>query len=172
MAVVAALLGLLMARPPWQQFQAAADAFPWGLAASIPLLVALVLMVRYPVGPLRGLLKLTEEMIVPMFGQCSLVDLALIALAAGVGEEMLFRGAVQEAISHRFNPLTGLLAASTLFGLMHPISTTYVALAGLIGLYLGCLFQATGSLIAPITAHAVYDFLALAYLVRRPLSPR
>jgi len=58
------------------------------------------------------------------------------------------------------------LIASVLFGLFHPITPTYAALAAAIGLYLGWLWLACGNLLTPIVTHALYDFLALAYLVK------
>ena len=39
-------------------------------------------------------------------------------------------------------------------------------LAGLIGLYLGWLWLAVGNLLVPIVVHALYDFVALMYLVK------
>ena len=39
-------------------------------------------------------------------------------------------------------------------------------LAGLIGLYLGWIWLASGNLLTPMVTHGVYDFLALAYLVK------
>ena len=60
----------------------------------------------------------------------------------------------------------GLIAGGVLFGLAHCITPTYALLAGLIGLYLGWLWIATGNLLVPITTHAVYVFLALVYLIR------
>ncbi|MFC1597814.1 lysostaphin resistance A-like protein, partial [Planctomycetota bacterium] len=60
----------------------------------------------------------------------------------------------------------GLAVAAILFGLAHPITPGYVLLAGLMGLYLGWLQITCGNLLVPIMAHAVYDFLALVYLVK------
>jgi membrane protease YdiL (CAAX protease family) len=34
------------------------------------------------------------------------------------------------------------------------------------GLYLGILFQLTGNLLAPVVAHATYDFVALLWVSR------
>jgi membrane protease YdiL (CAAX protease family) len=61
-----------------------------------------------------------------------------------------------------------------LFGLAHPMSTTYVVLATVVGVYLGGLLLVTDNLLAPIVAHAAYDFVALVYLVRHrfPIAPR
>ena len=59
-----------------------------------------------------------------------------------------------------------LLLASLLFGLAHAITRTYVVLATVFGIYLGWLWTASGNLLVPIVAHALYDFVALSALVR------
>jgi hypothetical protein len=53
-----------------------------------------------------------------------------------------------------------------MFGLAHFISLMYAVLAALIGLYLGILFIAFDNLAVPVIVHALYDFVALTYLVR------
>ena len=105
-----------------------------------------------------------------MFRGCRLAELALIAALAGIGEEMLFRGVIQPAVAGAIGGphgvWLGLLIAAILFGSLHPITLTYALLAGLIGLYLGWIWLASGNLLTPMVTHGVYDFLALAYLVK------
>ena len=61
---------------------------------------------------------------------------------------------------------TSLVIASLLFGLMHPITRTYAVICMLVGLYLGGIWMFTNNLFVPIFIHALYDFLALVYLLR------
>jgi len=138
-----------------------------GLLAALPMLAGLWLSRRFPVGPLAGLKKLLDEVLIPLFRSASTAELAVISLLAGLGEELLFRGVIQAALADRLGAAAGLVIASAIFGLAHAVSTTYAVLAALIGLYLGWLWLATGNLLVPITAHAVYDFLALVLLTRR-----
>ncbi len=151
-----------------------AAAAGWGLLAAVPLLVMLVLMTHYPIGPLGELTRVVDRLLVPLFAETTLIEMLLISLAAGVGEEMLFRGLMQQGIAQWFGPPYGLwialAVASVVFGACHWITTTYAVLATGIGLYLGWLFVATDNLLAPIVAHAAYDFVALWYLVK--LRPR
>jgi membrane protease YdiL (CAAX protease family) len=128
------------------------------------MVLLLLLLVHFPIGPLRDLKSLADRLVREVFEECGWPQLAVIALAAGFGEELLFRGVVQHAIAERCGPTVALVLASLIFGLAHPLSTTYVVLAGLIGLYLGWLWLATDNLLVPILAHAAYDFLALVYL--------
>jgi membrane protease YdiL (CAAX protease family) len=53
------------------------------------------------------------------------------------------------------------VASAVAFGLMHPVTPTYIVLATLIGIYLGGLVIWTGNLLVAIAAHAVYDAVHL-----------
>ena len=81
------------------------------------------------------------------------VNIVLVALSAGVGEEALFRGALQ--------PHLGLAWTALLFGLAHPLSWAYIAYASLAGLVLGGLVEATGSLLPAMVCHTVVDAILL-----------
>src|SRR4029453_5619099 len=144
-----------------QQLQAIA----WGLLATLPLLAALFVIDRFPLGPLRKLRDKAQSLILGMFGGASVLQLAVVALAAGVGEELLFRGLIQAGLSRLiggpYGTLIGLALASAIFGVCHWLDTTYAVLAGLAGAYFGWLFLASGSLVTPIVAHAAVGFLAL-----------
>jgi membrane protease YdiL (CAAX protease family) len=91
----------------------------------------------------------------------------MISLAAGLGEEALFRGVLQSVLTQAFSPSVGLVAASLLFGFAHCVTRAYVVFATLFGLYLGWLTIINDNLLAPIVAHTLYDFAALKYLVKR-----
>ncbi len=161
-------LGWLLGQPPWKTLHWNIAGAGWGIPASLPMMIVFLVCLRWPLGPLARIKMVSYEVIRPWFGSCTLFDLAVISLMAGVGEELLFRGVIQEAISNRFHPLVGLAATSLLFGFLHPLTPGYVVLAGLLGAYLGCLQLITGNLLVVIIAHALYDFFGLVYLVRGP----
>jgi membrane protease YdiL (CAAX protease family) len=145
-------------------------AIGWGLAATLPLLAALLAIDRLPIAPLRRVREIATAALLEMFGGASVLQLAAVSLAAGWGEELLFRGLVQGGLSRliggQFAPWIAVGLASLLFGVCHWLNTTYAILAMLAGVYFGVTYLATGTLLAPMTAHAVYDFLALLYLVQ------
>ncbi len=171
-------LGRWLGCPPLDTFQWTLSGAALGALAGLPMLLLLVGAVRFRIWPFSDLLRVVDELLAPLFRHCRVVELAVISAVAGLGEEMLFRGVVQKAaarwVGGPLEDAAGLLAAAILFGLLHPITLSYVVLAGLMGLYLGWLWLATDNLLVPITAHAVYDFLALVYVVkvRRPGQKR
>jgi hypothetical protein len=117
--------------------------------------------------PIRRLSRLLDGIVRSLFAEARLVDLALVSCLAGVGEEAFFRGAVQSALARWMNEWAALFAASMLFGAAHLVSPAYAVLAGLAGAYLGWLYLESDNLIVPMISHALYDFLALAYVLRR-----
>jgi membrane protease YdiL (CAAX protease family) len=174
MAVVAVPLGWLFSEPPLETFAWSWAALGWGLAGIVPPLGLFWFCLVCPWRPFRHLVSVVEEHLLPLFRTLGLLEIAVICLLAGLGEEMLFRGVVQAGLADlatgwlgRTPALwLGLLLAGALFGLAHAITLTYLVLAALIGVYLGGLWLLSGNLLAPIAAHAGYDFLALVYLAR------
>lgn len=103
-----------------------------------------------------------ERALAELLGRLSLSECWLLAVASSVGEEALFRGALQ--------PQVGLVAASLIFGLAHFVPrrdlipwTLFSVVAGFL---LGALFEATGNLTAPIVAHLVINGVNLRAVTR------
>jgi membrane protease YdiL (CAAX protease family) len=166
-------LGRLLGQPALERLEWRASDGLRGIAASLPLLALFFLLMRGPVGPFTRVKRFLDDVVRPLLGACTLLDLAVLSLVAGVGEEMLFRGVLQGALGRWFGPWVGMAVAGLLFGLAHPITLTYAVAAAAIGIYFGWLLIATDNLLVVITAHAFYDFVALAYLlrIRRPEPP-
>ncbi|HWG47668.1 MAG TPA: CPBP family intramembrane glutamic endopeptidase [Gemmataceae bacterium] len=165
----ASLLGWMTKQPPLLHFAWTWQAVLWGVIATIPLVIFFILFLCWPIGPLRRIQRFSEQVIRPLLAPCSLLDLFGISLLAGLGEEMLFRGVLQEAFTTWFNVWVGVIVASVLFGVLHSITFTYALLAALMGVYLGCVFRfADHNLLAVILTHALYDFVVLLWLMRGP----
>ena len=134
--------------------------------AAVPLLLGLRWILTSDMKSVRRLLALVVEELGPLLAPRSPLQLVLLAALAGFAEEILFRGVIQAGLARVLPESGALVVASAAFGLAHFITPTYAILAGLAGLYLGGLFLFQGSLVAPIVAHAVYDVVALNYVVR------
>ncbi|MCK0163682.1 CPBP family intramembrane glutamic endopeptidase [Marinobacter sp. S6332] len=94
--------------------------------------------------------------------------LILLSVFAGVGEELLFRGAVQGWLAEYVGSTAAVLAASLLFGLAHYVSFTYFVIATGLGMVLGMAYAITDSLLLVMVWHGVYDMIALFCLLRFP----
>jgi len=166
LAPLSLLLGWLLGHHPLADFGWSLRDALLGAAAAVPLVLAFLAMMRWPIGPFRRLRKFCDEEVTPLFAESSWSEIALVSLAAGVGEEMLCRGVLQAAFCAWLGTRWGLAISSIVFGLLHPISIIYVAIAGFIGLYLGTIWILNQNLLTVMVTHAVYDFAALGYLIR------
>jgi membrane protease YdiL (CAAX protease family) len=92
-------------------------------------------------------------------------DVLILAVASSIGEELLFRGALQ--------PWLGIVPTAAIFALLHVgpglrfLPWTLSALV--VGSGFGLLAMEMGDLGAPIAAHFVVNYLNLGYIVRTEL---
>ena len=140
---------------PWPR-----DAALGVAAAGVLAVINWALLCRVPaVAGVRAIRRLCWGTLRPLFAAVSVRDVVVISVAAGVGEELLFRGTLQ--------PEVGLVAASVIFGLLHMGgrgTLVFGCWVMAMGAALGWLAVWTGGLLAPVVAHAVYDAAAIAYL--------
>lgn len=153
-----------------------------GLLATVPMLGVFCLVELAPGRTFQTLRTIVHMLIGTLVRSVGPAELALLSVAAGLSEEVFFRGFIQAGLQQLLpehglvlgmpweSPVVAIVIAAILFGLAHPLSLSYTILTTLLGIYLGALFHWTGNLLIPIVAHAVYDFIVLVYLahVRRP----
>ena len=138
-----------------------------GLGVAVGTIMAVtVIPIVHSGGKLLREIRHDLDLVVLLFKKCTVVDLAIVSLLAGVCEEMLFRGLLQTWLTSLMNPHIAILLVALLFGLVHAISRSYVVFATILGLILGYLYYYTDSLASVMIAHAVYDFVALYYGTR------
>lgn len=96
-----------------------------------------------------------------LLGPLRAVEVLVISATSGIGEELLFRGALQ--------PWIGLVPAAILFALLHPPLTPglrawpWMALGA--GLWMGLLAHWTGGMVAPIGFHSALNAGNMAWIV-------
>lgn len=137
------------------------------LVATLPLLASLLAL---PVGRWQWADELTglvRRFLRILFRNARPGAIVLVSVLAGLGEELLFRGVIQAGLTATWNPVIGILLASLLFGAAHAVSISYFVLAALMGLYLGLLYHWTGNLLVPVIVHALYDWVAIHFYLRR-----
>ena len=148
--------------------QVAGVRFAWGRPVRDVIIGAIVgaglgaaniAMLQRPRGIWKAMRMAIDEVLIPTFVGLSRSQIVGLSVAAGIGEELFFRGFLQ--------PVAGLLAASLAFGAAHVAGARMVAFgvwAAGMGLVLGGLVVATGGIVAAIVAHACYDVMAFNYL--------
>ncbi len=141
------------------------------LAATVPLLVFVYRGMRTEFAFFARFRELIRETIVPLFASCSPLEILLISIMAGIGEEVFFRGFLQGSLGRVVNPWIALALVSVLFGVVHMVSIGYAIVAGLLGAYLGMLLLLTGNLFVAVAVHTLFDFVALLVISRMTLSP-
>jgi len=153
-----------------------------GFDASLPFLVKGILW-SFPLGllavaldvvedrfdALKEVTKATQSSVLSLLGGTfkplvgTITALALGA-AAGIGEEMLFRGVMQFELGSKLgSEVLAVGITSIVFGALHAVTPLYAGLAALASVYFGWLYLATGNLMVPIVTHAFYDWAALLY---------
>lgn len=159
---VASALGWWLEIDPLLHFAWDRNGLITGLASAVPMFGLFVVAYRFPLGPFRRIKQFLLEALGPSLVACRWYDLLLVAMIAGIGEELLFRGVL--------HPKLGIWGSNVVFGLVHFITPVYAVTAGLIGVYLGWLFDFSENLLAPILAHGLYDFLAFLVVAREARS--
>lgn len=88
----------------------------------------------------------------------------LACIAAPVIEEAIFRGALYSHLRLKHSALWSALVSSFLFAVIHPQGYAALPTLGAIAMVLAILREWRGALIAPMTAHALNNFLATMML--------
>jgi hypothetical protein len=170
LVIVAILLGAIFGIAPLRTFRFDIPGLVAGASATLPMLAVLGLLWRSHAGFVREIRLRVEEVVALMFRDASIGEIAMVCVAAGLGEEALFRGFVQGGLEAWLGTWPALALASAIFGIAHPVTPAYIAIAAVIGAYLGGIWIWSGNLIVPVLAHALYDFVALVAMVRRHRS--
>lgn len=112
----------------------------------------------------RSVLSLLGGTFKPVLG---LIVALCLGLVAGIGEELLFRGILQQAVLVERVGLPSNVAiglASIIFGLLHAVTPLYAGLATLASIYFGVLFvNYDVNILVPMACHALYDVGAVYF---------
>ncbi len=102
---------------------------------------------------------LLKKEMMPLFSRLTVMDSILVSLASGLCEEIFFRGILETT--------GGIALSATCFGLAHLPSFyyfPYAVWALLVGLVMSFVMSGSGSIIAPIVAHALVNFISINVL--------
>lgn len=160
-------LGWLAGIDPTKHLHFGWRAVGTGLLALVPMFALLALALVSKATPFARVRTVVQEVLGPSLTACRWYDLILLALLAGTCEELLFRGVLQPWME-AWGATAGLVASNLVFGLLHAVTPTYALATAALGLVLGWSLDAGGDrqLLAPMLAHAVYDYVAFLWVVR------
>jgi uncharacterized protein len=97
-----------------------------------------------------------------------LINLVFVALFAGVGEELFFRGVIQRLLIRAFNNAwIGIIGAAFLFSLFHFQFLGFIP-RFILGILLGAIYWYSGSLWPAILAHFFYDAFVIVMVYFNP----
>lgn len=144
----------------------------WRLPIAV---IPLLILMAYCMMPLISVINLVSMMLAGENAAASMlgtlqqlplwVSLLCVAVLPGVVEEFIFRGLLYS--EHRRRRTWGaILASGVLFGLMH-MNLNQFCYAFVIGVLFCLVYEATGSLLAPMLMHMVYNgnSVILTYLM-------
>lgn len=143
----------------------------WGLAGAVPVIAVSLWGSHSKARFWQPVQSAIHETLLPLVRQCDWAGLAIVALLAGLGEELLFRWSLQGGLERLLPAGSGtwiaLLIASAVFGCCHFVNREYFLVATVIGVWLGLLMIWSGTWLAPALAHTLVDLVALAVLAVR-----
>ena len=97
-----------------------------------------------------------------------LLNLVFVAVFAGVGEELFFRGVIQRLFIKLFrNPWAGILVTAFIFSAIHLQFYGFIP-RFILGILLGLIYWYSGSLWPSIIAHFAYDAFAVIMIWFNP----
>jgi membrane protease YdiL (CAAX protease family) len=133
------------------------DSIPFSLASGTVTACGTVALSIFFYRLLPVLHRLSDELAPLLVDGAKGRYLVLVSVFSGVGEEAFFRGALQ--------PVLGLVLTSLLFGVLHVgpdrrylVWSLWAVAAGFL---FGFLYQWTGGLLAPMTAHVLHNAATL-----------
>jgi membrane protease YdiL (CAAX protease family) len=135
-----------------------------GIALGIVMAIAMLRLEKLEWAWIQETSTVAEKNLGELIKNCSVFHCIALSLAAGVGEEMLFRGWLQGTLVDLGQPVfetTGawmaIVLSSAVFGFAHPLSRGYIVIAFSLGLVLGSVTWCSSNLLIAVMAHATYD---------------
>lgn len=140
-----------------------------GIAATLPLALLLFFFMRTTYRPLVEFRNAQIAYFANIGITFTWPVIIALGLMAGIGEELLFRGVLQEWAGRHMPMIAAIIVTNIVFGLLHMRTVLYALIAGFVGIYMGVLYLATDDLLVPITTHALYDMIAF-YVTRNAIA--
>jgi membrane protease YdiL (CAAX protease family) len=135
----------------------------YGLAAFLIVQLGLGLAITSVLEALGRDLPVVQEEVqsaVQGTGASSLLVAVAVALLAPIGEEVLFRGVLYQALAKHLSGWPAIGLSGLAFGLVH-LELFVVLLTFPLGMFLAWTVRRTGTVVVPIAAHAVFNLIGV-----------
>lgn len=163
------IIGVLLIDYTDTSWQLAGDGYLspviWGVVLGAVTFGGVIIVTRLPIS--KSLRDVCRQLI-PIFDGMSFVQVLILSLAAGIGEELLFRGFLQQWLTGYYTIDIAIGIAAVVFGLLHFATFSYFLLTTILGAAFGIAYYLSGSLLLIMSWHAFYDLLAIWFFTRRP----
>ena len=145
--------------------------FGVGISSTLPMLSMFFWLLQSKWEPNRKIIQMMDEAVLPLFKDFTIFQIALLSIAAGISEEVLFRGVIQGGLQSASGLPIAVAISALLFGVCHALTKFYFILATLMGVYFSLVWMSTSQLLSPMIAHALYDFIVLVWYLRLRVKP-
>jgi membrane protease YdiL (CAAX protease family) len=116
----------------------------------------------------RGSIKLIRRVLEGTSGPDLVAAVMVLGVVAGAAEEIFFRGYMQSRLREHWHRGLAVVVTSASFAALHvDVSAVHMALAFVLGLYLGFVAEMTGSALPCIVCHVVNN---IVYVVQTALG--
>jgi uncharacterized protein len=148
------------------------EAFAYGVAGAAPIGLLGVLLDLPKWNWTTEISNKSKQFIISLLGpdgggKAGIAFAIGISIAAGFGEELLFRGVLQGSLQTVTTVPVAVAVSAAVFGALHAVTPMYAVIAGMIGVYFSMLWNSTTNLAVPIIAHALYDACAILFMCRK-----
>ncbi|MDQ7090284.1 MAG: CPBP family intramembrane metalloprotease [Methylococcales bacterium] len=168
LVLIAIIIGWLTGINPFADLYFSELAVFYGIMGTLPLILLFLVTEKLPFESLKTIRELLSKTLGESLNRYDWADLWVLAALAGIGEEILFRGALLPWLEQSLGLDLALILSSLLFGLLHAVTPLYALLATLISFYLGLSldYGESRNLLIPIIIHGLYDFFAFIVVIR------
>jgi uncharacterized protein len=129
----------------------------------LPFIAVVTLALIYGVvAPISSLIPMSDwfkKIVLEMSRENELPDFLMLVVAAPILEELIFRGIILDGLLKKYTPATAILLSSFLFGFVHLNPWQFVT-AFVLGIFMGWVYNKTGSLSLTIFIHAIANLNA------------
>ena len=123
------LVAWLFSIPLWGEDKWNWLGFALGITSTLPMLSMFFWLLQSKWEPNRKISQMMDEAVLPLFKDFTILQIALLSIAAGISEEVLFRAVIQGGLQSALGMPIAVAISALLFGVCHALTKFYFVLA-------------------------------------------